>query len=96
MATFDKKERMSALLRDLRYKHKRDPLDEIINIIDTGDIKDSEKLRAWMELNNFIFPKMKAIEVKPDMGKVLALNIDLTAAVKEAEEERDATSVQGE
>jgi len=39
------------------------PVEKILSIIETGELKKSEEISAWFDLLNYVQPKLKPIEV---------------------------------
>lgn len=63
------------LLRQMRYGLGYDPLTELVGLARSKDTTNTEKIRIATELLGYTHPKMKAIQVNPDMGEVININV---------------------
>lgn len=56
-------------------EHGLDPIEEIVKVLEKGEIKDEISVRAWLELANYVHPKKKAVELTGDGGGPLMVSV---------------------
>lgn len=63
------------LLRQLRYGLGFDPLAELVGLYRELDTSTAERIRIASELLSYTHPKMKAVQVNPEQGEVITINV---------------------
>ena len=63
------------LLRRLRLELKYDPVKELVELAKSAKTNSSEKIKIASELLSYYQPKVKAVELNPNAGEVIKVNI---------------------
>lgn len=63
------------LIRRLKYGLKYDPLVELVKLAKSQKTTASEKIRIASELLSYYQPKLKPMEMNPNEGEVINVNI---------------------
>lgn len=63
------------LMRKLRYSLNYDPLTELVKLAKSAKTTSSEKIKIASELLSYYQPKLKPMEMNPNDGEVINVNI---------------------
>lgn len=63
------------LIRRLRYEFGYDPIKELVSLARSVKTNSSEKIKIASELLSYYQPKVKAMELNPNAGEVINVNI---------------------
>lgn len=55
-----------AKVSELLAQRDKNPAEEILKLIETGNLNDKEKVDCWLDLLSYCQPKPKAVEVEDD------------------------------